>query len=61
VGLFVSTRPPNKGLLQTGPVLDVALTRLESSLVTSSDTRCREPRVARCRTAGRYTVQDHPR
>lgn len=43
----------NAGLLQTGAILAVALTRLESSLVTSLPHVAASREVARCRTLGR--------
>jgi len=48
-----STRPPNRGLLQTGAILGVAFTRLEGSLVTSLTYVAASEEVARCRTPSR--------
>jgi hypothetical protein len=45
--------PPNKGLLQTGPILAVALTRVDGSLVTSLIHVAASEEVARCRTPDR--------
>jgi hypothetical protein len=46
-------RLPNQGLLQTGAILAVALTRLESSLVTSLTHVVASRELARCRIPSR--------
>ena len=46
----------NLGLLQTGAMLGIALTRLEGSLVTSLTHVAAGEEVARCRTPRRYAA-----